>query len=101
MSPSVAQAVVVSEEGVADWDKRCRRLGLGDHVRLLCRDGLGRKSDPFRYWLPGRADMLRPNPGPSPEEVEAWNQRLVKEYMPRLEATEKKNAAGERRESVP
>jgi hypothetical protein len=68
---------------------------------LLGRDGLGHKSDPFRYWLPGRADMPRPDPGASPEEMQAWNERLMKEYLRRLQAKKKKNAAGERGEIVP
>jgi hypothetical protein len=32
-----ARALVVSEEAAFDWDGRCRRLGLGQHVQLLCR----------------------------------------------------------------
>jgi hypothetical protein len=32
-----ARALVVSEEAASDWDARCRRLGLGQHVQLLCR----------------------------------------------------------------
>jgi hypothetical protein len=29
---------------------------------LLCRDGLGRKADPFRYWLPGQTEKWRKDP---------------------------------------
>ena len=32
-----ARVFVVSEESTADWDARCRRLGIGAHVQLLCR----------------------------------------------------------------
>jgi hypothetical protein len=41
---AAAQAVVVSEESGDHWDQRCRRLGLGDHVRLLCRPFPGKPS---------------------------------------------------------
>jgi hypothetical protein len=32
-----ARAFVVSEESTADWDARCRRLGIGQNVQFLCR----------------------------------------------------------------
>jgi hypothetical protein len=32
-----ARVLVISEEHAADWDARCRRLGIGEHVRFLCR----------------------------------------------------------------
>lgn len=32
-----ARVFVVSEESAADWDARCRRLGIGEHVQFLCR----------------------------------------------------------------
>jgi hypothetical protein len=32
-----ARALVVSEESTSDWDARCRQLGLGRNVQLLCR----------------------------------------------------------------
>src|SRR4051794_40107607 len=32
-----ARALVVSEEAAADWDARCRQLGLGQNVQFLCR----------------------------------------------------------------
>jgi hypothetical protein len=47
---------------------------------VLRQDGSGSKSDPFRYWLPGREPMLRPDRGASAEEMEAWNQRLMQAF---------------------
>ena len=57
-----------------------RLLDRAVQQRLLCQDGTGKKRDPFRFWLPGREDMLRPEPGASPEEMQAWNQRIMKEF---------------------
>jgi hypothetical protein len=35
-------------------------------ARLVCQDGLGRRREPFRYWLPGKEKYLTPDwPGPS------------------------------------
>ena len=34
---SPARVLVVSEESTADWDARCRRLGIGPNVQFLCR----------------------------------------------------------------
>ena len=36
-----ARVFVVSEEAPADWDARCRRLGIGQHVQFLCRPFAG------------------------------------------------------------
>jgi hypothetical protein len=37
------RAFVVSEEAVADWDARCRRLAMGQNVQFLCRPFRGRR----------------------------------------------------------
>jgi AAA domain len=34
---AAARVLVVSEESAADWDARCRRLGIGPNVQFLCR----------------------------------------------------------------
>jgi hypothetical protein len=34
---AAARVLVVSEEAPADWDARCRRLAIGQHVQFLCR----------------------------------------------------------------
>jgi hypothetical protein len=44
------RALIVSEETTADWDVRCRRLGLGPNVQFLCR--------PFQGHRPGDAQWL-------------------------------------------
>jgi hypothetical protein len=40
---SAGTAVVISEESHAEWDKRCQRLNIGNHVRFLCRPFKGRR----------------------------------------------------------
>jgi hypothetical protein len=45
-----ARAIVVSEEAGADWDARCRQLGIGPNVRFVCRPFQGaRPTD--RQWF--------------------------------------------------
>src|SRR5262249_13030982 len=34
---AAGRAAVLSEEGQDDWAKRCRKLGIGDHVSFFCR----------------------------------------------------------------
>jgi hypothetical protein len=36
-SVAPTRALVVSEEKAADWDDRCQRLAIGQHVQFLCR----------------------------------------------------------------
>ncbi len=31
------KAAVISEEGLSDWNGRCRKLAMGDHVSFFCR----------------------------------------------------------------
>jgi hypothetical protein len=52
----------------------------------VCRDGSGRRNEPFRYWLPQREDFLRPDGG-SVEAMQAWNDRCLAELFARLEQT--------------
>ncbi len=42
------------------------------------QEGKGHPSDPFRYWLPEREAWMRPDGG-TKEEMQAWNDRCVKE----------------------
>jgi hypothetical protein len=51
----------------------------------ICCAGSGEKGDPFRYWLPDRAPILRPDAGASKEEMQAWNERYVTEVWAHLE----------------
>jgi hypothetical protein len=43
---------------------------------VVRQEGSGRPFDPFRYWLPSRDDMMRPEGG-TPEEMQAWNDRCT------------------------
>ena len=45
-----------SERSLHRWLERAVRQGL------LCHSGTGRKSDPFRYWLPGKVEKWRDDP---------------------------------------
>jgi hypothetical protein len=37
LSVAPGRAFVVSEEKATDWDERCQRLAMGQHVQFLCR----------------------------------------------------------------
>jgi hypothetical protein len=52
------------------WLSRAVAQGI---VRL---EGTGRPQEPFRYWLPAREEMMRPDGGTS-EEMQAWNDRCT------------------------
>jgi hypothetical protein len=52
---SAGRALVVSEEGRTDWDRRCRTLKLGHHVGFFCRPFATRPTMP--QWL-GMIDAL-------------------------------------------
>jgi hypothetical protein len=74
------------------WRWLERAVGQG----LLLREGSGRKKDPFRYWLPARQEMLRPDSG-TPEEMQAWNTRCLAHLF---DASETKSGT-ERAEDAP
>jgi hypothetical protein len=42
---------------------------------LICRDGSGRKRDPYRYWLPEKEDDFPPGPDASPAARERFERR--------------------------
>ncbi len=44
------------------------------------QEGTGRHHEPFRYWLPTREELLRPEGG-TPEELQAWNNRYLAEAL--------------------
>ena len=46
---TAGKAVVVSEETRANWEERSRKLGLGSHVRVLCRPFKGKPM--LQEWL--------------------------------------------------
>jgi hypothetical protein len=43
---------------------------------IVRQDGSGRPGDPFRYRLPARQEMMRPDGGTA-EEMQAWNNRCT------------------------
>jgi hypothetical protein len=57
------------------WLKRA-----ADQGRLACQS-TERPGDPFRYWLPERMEMMRPDPSAGPEALEAWNTRRIQEIF--------------------
>jgi hypothetical protein len=61
-----------------------RWLGRAVAQGLARQLGTGRPGDPFRYWLPARELMMRPDGG-TVEEMQAWNNRFVTELFEKLE----------------
>lgn len=55
-----------------------------DDGRLCCA-GAGDNTDPYRYWLPARSEMMMPDEGAGKEALNAWNQRCIEEMFTRLE----------------
>jgi hypothetical protein len=53
---------------------------------VLRQEGTGRPRDPFRYWLPEREELMRPD-GESAAALQAWNARCVAELFARLDRT--------------
>jgi hypothetical protein len=49
--------------------------------RLACQDGEGRRSMPFRYWLPGREGSFQPGPTAGVAEIANWSSRQVLDYL--------------------
>jgi hypothetical protein len=47
---------------------------------VVRQEGTGRPRDPFRYWLPERELMMRPE-GASAEALQAWNDRCTAEML--------------------
>ncbi len=59
-----ARVFVVSEEAAADWDARCRRLGIGPNVQFLCRPFQGaRPTDKQWFALIASLDALQRREG--------------------------------------
>jgi hypothetical protein len=76
--PSEAVNKLTRNEILAKWpddfdkpDKSTlwRWLELAVRRGLVRQEGSGKKADPFRYWMPGREEMLRPDVGASAEEM--------------------------------
>jgi hypothetical protein len=67
-------------DGTTLWRWLTRAVAQG----VLRQEGTGRSSDPFRYWLPARQEMMRPDGG-TVEEMLAWNDRYMAEMFERLE----------------
>ena len=53
-------AVVISEESQTEWDKRCRRLGIGENVRFLCRPFQGKRPT-MEQWHALIANLVKLN----------------------------------------
>jgi hypothetical protein len=47
---------------------------------VVRQQGTGRSRDPFRYWLPAREELIRPD-GATREELQAWNDRCTAEIV--------------------
>ncbi len=71
-----------------------RWLGRAVAGGVVRQEGTGRPGDPFRYWLPGREELMRPDGG-SAEAMRAWNARWVAEMMARLERSSGAQATAE------
>lgn len=61
------------------WLKRA-----ADQGRLACQT-TDRPGDPYRYWLPERTDLLRPDPSAGPEALAAWNARRSQDIFDRID----------------
>jgi hypothetical protein len=90
---TMAQAKLTRQEILDDWPESHEKPQTTTLWRWLSRavaqgvirqDGTGLRHDPFRYWLPAREEMLRPDGG-TPQEMQAWNVRCLAEYIERLE----------------
>ena len=85
----------------ADYDKPdsttlWRWLSRAAAQGVVRQEGTGRPNDPFRYWLPARQEMLRPEGG-TPEELQAWNARYLAQLFDGLET----KSGTERAEDAP
>jgi hypothetical protein len=74
------------------WRWLSRALTQG----IVRQEGTGRPRDPFRYWLPEREEMMRPDGG-SPEALKAWHERCIAEMFANLKWTK----AGQRAQEAP
>ena len=63
------------------WLKRAVRQGV------VCCSGIGYRSDPFLYWLPGREGLLWPGNHASEVEKQAWRDRCAEHYRRLREQT--------------
>src|SRR5260370_30342678 len=63
---------VVSVQTPCLWRWLSRAVAQG----VVRHEGSGRPHDPFRYWLPARQEMMRPDGGTA-EEMQAWNDRCA------------------------
>ncbi len=51
---------------------------------VVRQQGTGHPNDAFRYWLPAREELMRPDGG-TEEELRAWNDRLLRQMFGSLE----------------
>jgi hypothetical protein len=75
----------------ADYDKPdattlWRWLSRAVAAGIVRQEGTARPRAPFRYWLPAREELLRPDGG-SAEALHAWNARCLAAAFARLEPT--------------
>jgi hypothetical protein len=73
-----------ADYGKPDATTLWRWLSRAAAQGVVRQDGTGRQHDPFRYWLPARQELIRPDDG-SPAELQAWNDRIVAEMLANLE----------------
>jgi hypothetical protein len=70
-----------------------RWLGRAVAQGVVRQEGAGHSSDPFRYWLPAREEWMRPDGG-TPEEMQAWNNRILRQMFDGLEENSGTNQVG-------
>jgi hypothetical protein len=66
---------------------------------VVRQEGTGRPRDPFRYWLPEREELMRPDGG-SAEALQAWNDRCVAEAFADMDWTSPATPAPEASDST-
>jgi len=79
----------ILDDWPADYDKPdsttlWRWLSRAVAQGVVRHEGTGHPNDPFRYWLPARQDMLRPDGG-TQEELQAWNARCLAQLFGSLQ----------------
>jgi hypothetical protein len=75
----------ILDNWLADYDKPepltlWRWLSRAVAQGVLRQEGTGRAHDPFRYWLPSRDLLVRPD-NCTAEELNAWNARVLAEIV--------------------
>jgi hypothetical protein len=75
-----------------DRSTLCRALNLGITGGRICRGGVGRKSDPYVYWLPGKEDDLFPGRDAPLDQLVRWQNRQTDQLLASLTGVEARPA---------